>query len=97
MTEWDAQWQDKITKVVKRVAKDLISNDEAEISEVVRRQLFEDLGNEKVRKAVSKAYADWCFERRAVAARMDRSGHGYHGSEIEEFLRQRFELLSIPS
>ena len=35
MTDWDMQWQDRITKVVRRVAKDLIANDETEISEVV--------------------------------------------------------------
>jgi hypothetical protein len=45
MTDWDLQWQERITKVVHRVAKDLIANDETEISEVVRR-LFEDLGPE---------------------------------------------------
>jgi len=65
MTDWDMQWQDKITKVVRRVAKDLIANDEAEISEVVRRRLFEDIGSERVRKNICKTYADWCFERRA--------------------------------
>ena len=27
MTEWDQEWQARITKVVKRVAKDLIVND----------------------------------------------------------------------
>src|SRR5712692_5482079 len=37
MTDFDSQWQDRITKVVRRVAKDLIANDEAEISEVIRR------------------------------------------------------------
>jgi hypothetical protein len=65
MTPWDQDWQDRITKVVKRVAKDLIANDEAEISEVVCRRLFENLGGERLRKNVAKAYADWCFERRA--------------------------------
>ncbi len=65
MTDWDMQWQDKITKVVRRVAKDLIANDETEISEVVRRRLFEEIGSERVRKNVAKAYADWCFDRRA--------------------------------
>src|SRR6266540_3415314 len=50
MTDWDLQWQECITKVVRRVAKDLIANDEAEIGEVIRRRLFEDLGNEKTRK-----------------------------------------------
>ena len=64
MSDYDIQWQEKINKVVRRVAKDLIANDEAEISEVVRKRLFEDLGSEKVRKSVAKAYADWCFERR---------------------------------
>lgn len=92
MTDWDAQWQDKITKVVKRVAKDLISNDEAEISEVVRRRLFEDLGNEKVRKAVSKGYADWCFERRAqLPPEWTAVDTATTEAKSKEFLRQRFE------
>lgn len=54
MTDWDMQWQDKIAKVVRRVAKDLIANDETEISEVVRRRLFEDLGDERIRKSVTR-------------------------------------------
>jgi hypothetical protein len=65
MTDWDLQWQERITKVVRRVAKDLIANDEAEIGEVVRRRLFEHLGTERNRKRVAKVFADWCFERRA--------------------------------
>ena len=65
MTEWDSEWQDKITKVVRRVAKALIANDETEISEVVRRRVFEDIGSDHVRKNVSKIYSDWCFDRRA--------------------------------
>jgi len=64
MTDWDLRWQEIIAKEVNRVAKNLISNDEAEISEVVRRRLFEDLGGVKLRTNVAKAYADWCFERR---------------------------------
>ena len=65
MTDFDLEWQDKITKVVRRVAKDLIANDESEISEVVRRRLFDDLGPDRIRKRVAKTFADWCFERRA--------------------------------
>ena len=65
MTDWDRQWQDRITKVVRRVARDLIANDEAEIGDVVRRRLFEDLGDERIRRRVSKTCADWCFERTA--------------------------------
>ncbi|RJQ44118.1 MAG: ATP-binding protein [Gaiellales bacterium] len=85
MTDWDMQWQEKITRVVRRVAKDLIANDEAEISEVVRRRLFENIGSDRIRKSVSKTYADWCFERRAQLppewTLMDR-----------EYLRGRFEV-----
>jgi len=42
MTEWDSQWQDKITKVVRRVAKDLIANDETEISEIASQPFVAD-------------------------------------------------------
>jgi len=92
MTEWDVQWQDKITKVVRRVAKDLIANDETEISEVVRRRLFEDLGSESARKKVAKTFADWCFERRAQLppewAAVDTA---VTETKVKEFLRARFE------
>jgi hypothetical protein len=64
MTDWDLNWQERITKIVGAVAKPLLVNDEAEISEVVRRRLFEDLGSERSRKNVARAYAEWCFERR---------------------------------
>jgi hypothetical protein len=64
MTDFDQGWLDRISKVVHRVAKDLIANDESEISEVVRRRLFEDIGKESVRRSVAKTYAQWCFERR---------------------------------
>ena len=63
MTDWDRQWRDRITKIVRRVARDLIAADEAEIGEVVRRRLFEDLGDERVRRRVARTHADWCFER----------------------------------
>ena len=65
MTDWDIAWQDKITKVVKRVAKDLIANDESEISEVVRKRLFDNIGDSKKIKNICKEYALWAFERRA--------------------------------
>ncbi len=92
MTDWDRQWQDRITKVVRRVARDLIANDEAEIGDVVRRRLFEDLGAERIRRRVSKAYADWCFER---TARLPSEWMAVDSATTEakarEFLRSRFE------
>jgi hypothetical protein len=92
MTDWDIQWQDKITKVVRRVAKDLIANDEAEISEVIRRRLFEDLGSEKVRKNVAKSFADWCFERRAqLPSEWTAVDSSSQEIKAREYLRGRFE------
>jgi len=93
MTEWDMQWQDKITKVVRRVAKDLIANDETEISEVVRRRLFEDTGSDRVRKKICKAYADWCFDRRAqLPPEWTAVDSTTTEAKSREYLHKRFEI-----
>ena len=92
MTDWDQQWQERITKVVRRVARDLIANDESEISEVVRRRLFEDLGNERTRKRVARTFADWCFERSArLPAEWLAVDTATTEAKAREFLRRRFE------
>src|SRR5712692_1388078 len=92
MTDWDMEWQDKISKVVRRVAKDLIANDETEISEVVRRRLFQDLGSEKIRKNVAKAFGDWGFERRAqLPPEWTAVDTAATEAKAREFLRHRFE------
>jgi len=93
MTDWDMQWQDKITKVVRRVAKDLIANDEAEISEVVRRRLFEEIGSDRIRKNVAKSYADWCFERRAqLPPEWTAVDTATTEAKSREYLCRRFEV-----
>jgi len=92
MTNWDMQWQQRITKVVRRVAKDLIANDESEISEVVRRRLFEDLGKGRIQKQVSKAFADWCFDRRAqLPPEWTAVDTAASEKKAREFLQGRFE------
>ena len=92
MTEWDQEWQDRISKVVRRVAKDLIANDETEISEVVRRRLFQDLGSEKIRKNVAKAFGDWCFERRErLPSEWTAVDTAATEAKAKEFLQRRFE------
>ena len=92
MTEWDQQWQERLTKVVRRVARDLIANDESEISEVVRRRLFEDLGKARIRKKVARTYADWCFERTArLPAEWLAVDTATTEAKAREFLRDRFE------
>ena len=92
MTDWDQEWQERITKVVRRVARDLIANDESEISEVVRRRLFEDLGKERVRRKVARTYADWCFERTArLPSEWMSVDTATREAKAKEFLRSRFE------
>jgi hypothetical protein len=92
MTDWDLQWQERVTKVVRRVAKDLIANDEKEISEVVRRRLFEDLGKETVRRNVARAYANWCFDRRAqLPSEWTAVDTAATEAKAREYLRSRFE------
>ena len=92
MSEFDLAWQDKITKVVRRVAKDLMANDETEVSEVVRRRLFDHIGQDRLRKKVSKAYADWCFERRAqLPPEWTLVDSAATEAKAREHLRVRFE------
>ncbi|MGH7932891.1 MAG: DUF499 domain-containing protein [Candidatus Binataceae bacterium] len=92
MTEWDRDWQERITKVVKRVAKDLLVNDEAEIGEVVRRRLFDDFGKESIRKAVALANANWCFEHRAeLPPEWTAVDSAVTEAKARDFLRGRFE------
>jgi hypothetical protein len=92
MTDWDLQWQDKIVKVIGAVAKPLLVNDEGEISEVIRRRLFEDLGSEKTRKNVARAFADWCFERRAqLPPEWTAVDTSTTEKKAKEFLQARFE------
>lgn len=92
MSDYDLQWQEKINKVVRRVAKDLIANDEGEISEVVRKRLFEDLGPEKVRKNIAAAYAQWCFEHRhQLPPEWTAVDTATTDAKARDFLRSRFE------
>ena len=91
MTDWDRGWQEKITKVVRRVARDLIINDESEISEVVRRRLFENLGSTRIRGSVARRYAEWCFERRAqLPPEWMAVDTTTTEAKAREFLRRRF-------
>ena len=92
MTEADLEWQERITKVVNRVAQDLIANDESEISEVVRRRLFENLGSPRTRQRIAKAYAEWCFERsNRLPAEWTTVDTATNEARAKESLQSRFE------
>jgi len=92
MTESDQAWQDRISKVVRRVAKDLIATDETEVSEIIRRRLFETIGREPVIRTVARQYADWCFERRAqLPPEWTAVDTAVTEAKARDFLRGRFE------
>jgi hypothetical protein len=92
MSDWDLRWQDIIVKEVNRVAKNLIANDESEISEVVRRRLFEDLGSERIRKNIAQTFANWCFERRAqLPSEWTAVDTATTDAKAREYLQKRFE------
>ena len=92
MSDFDMAWQNKITKVVRRVAKDLLANDETEVSEVVRRRLFDQIGQDRFRKKVSRIYADWCFERRAqLPPQWTLVDSAATEAKAREHLRARFD------
>jgi Protein of unknown function (DUF499) len=92
MSESDVVWQERVTKVVKRVAKDLLVNDEAEIGEVVRRRLFDDLGKESVRRLAALTYANWCFDHRAeLPPEWTAVDTAATEAKARDFLRTRFE------
>ena len=84
MTEDLREWQDKLTKVVGRVGKDLVANDASEVSEIVRRRLFENPGRDSMRRAVARQFASWVFERR------DRLPAEW-GQMSEDQIRAQFE------
>jgi len=91
MTDWDRQWQERITKVVRRVARDLFINDESEISDVVRRRLFEDLGSARIRGGIARRFSEWCFERRAqLPPEYMAVDTTTTEAKAKDFLRERF-------
>ena len=100
MTEFDLQWQEKLTKVVRRVAKDLIANDETEISEVVRRRLFDDIGPDRVRTEGCPRPTPTGASNAGQSSR--RSGwwwtvHDHRGQSSGTPARAIRSLLSVPS
>ena len=98
MTDWDQQWQERITKVVRRVARDLIANDEAEIGEVVRRRLFDDLGSRESATGSPEPTRTGASSGATAFPPMDGSGYGDDRSQSEGCSPESVpSLLSVPS
>ena len=54
----------RLQKLATRVGKPYVLSEGLEIAEIIRRRLFEDLGDEKERKAVAKTFAEWVVTHR---------------------------------
>jgi len=92
MTDFDREWQERITKVVRRVSRDLLVAEEGETAEVIRRRLFDDLGSPRVRANVANTYADWCFEHRhQLPPEWTAVDSAATEAKAREYLRARFE------
>jgi len=78
------EWQTKLSKLTDRVGQPLLANDPEEISEIVRRRLFEDPGRKSMQQAAARLYARWVFERR------DRLPPEF-ANFPEDVIRKRFE------
>ena len=86
MTEWDQQW--RIAKVVRRVARDLIANDESEISEVVRPRLFEDLRRrDRVAHVVTLLVGEHAKRTKSLPFASKHQGMWQHHGEFVSLLR----------
>jgi len=85
MTERLYEWQTKLTKVVGRLGKPLIATDPEEVSEIIRRRLFEDPGRRSMQQAAGRQFARWVFERR------DRLPPEF-ANFPEEVIRRQFEM-----
>jgi hypothetical protein len=54
----------RLQKLATRVGKPHVLSEGLEIAEIIRRRLFEDLGDEEQREAVAKAFAEWVVSHR---------------------------------
>ena len=76
MTDTDQEWQERITKVVNRVAQDLIASDESEISEVVRTAPLRGSGEPPRPPACGESICGLVLRAVSQApVRMDHRGH----------------------
>jgi len=64
MTEKEWENLGRLEKLSSRPGKPYILSEGLEIAEIIRRRLFEDIGPQKDRAAVARAYAKWVREHR---------------------------------
>jgi hypothetical protein len=59
MTQEDEENYQRLDKLLGRISKAVLLSEQMEIAEIVRRRLFEEIGDAKEVRRTAKAYADW--------------------------------------
>ncbi|MER3544747.1 MAG: AAA family ATPase [Chloroflexota bacterium] len=65
MTQEDEAEFQRLDKLLGRLSKAVLLSEQVEIAEIVRRRLFEEIGDPKEVRRTAKAYADWVKTHRA--------------------------------
>ncbi|HXG36711.1 MAG TPA: DUF499 domain-containing protein [Dehalococcoidia bacterium] len=64
MTQEDEAELQRLSKLLDRLSKAVLLSEQVEIAEIVRRRLFEDVGDLKEIRRTAKAYAQWIHQHR---------------------------------
>jgi len=94
--EDEAEFQ-RLNKLLDRLSKAVILSERMEIAEIVRRRLFEDVGNRQEVRRAARAYANWAQAQRAQlpewfaaegAEQIFESSYPFHPTVLSVFERK---------
>jgi hypothetical protein len=97
MTQEDEADYQRLDKLLDRLSKAVLLSEQIEIAEIVRRRLFEEIGDPKEVRRTAKAYADWVKSHRQQlpewfpadqAEKLFEATYPFHPSVISVFERK---------
>lgn len=97
MTQADEVEFQRLDKLLGRLSKAVLLSERTEIAEIVRRRLFEEVGERTVVKKVAQAYASWVLEHRnqlpewfpvESAERIFEASYPFHPTVLSVFERK---------
>lgn len=97
MTQDDQADYARLDKLLDRLSKPVLLSEQIEIAEIVRRRLFEEIGDPKEVRRTAKAYADWVKSHRQQlpewfpadqAEKLFEATYPFHPSVISVFERK---------
>ncbi len=97
MTQEDEAEFQRLDKLLGRLSKAVLLSERMEIAEIVRRRLFEDVGDRQEIRRVARAYAEWARDHRAQlpewfpvegAERLFETAYPFHPTVLSVFERK---------